>query len=134
MAISLAIATAQAKCNAAVDRIDSGSGTAKLRIYTGTKPASADTAATGTLLYEFDLPNPAFGNATNASPSVATANAISPAVGLDNGTAGWGRVFNRNGDAVFDGTVGQEITLNSTTVSTGLTGTVTSFTYVQPTA
>jgi hypothetical protein len=47
-----------------VDRVDAGSGAGKLQIF---------TAAYGTLLAEFTFSDPAFGAATVASPSVATA-------------------------------------------------------------
>jgi hypothetical protein len=117
--------------DAAVDNIDSGGGTAKLAIYTGSAPGP-DNAATGTKLAEFDLPNPAFGA---ASSGVATANAISDTTGLASGTAGYFRVVNRGGTAVWEGTVGVgsgELQLNTLSISSGVTVSITSWTVTMP--
>ena len=67
-------ACAIAACNTEVDLIDSGAGTAKLQWYTGTQPASPDDAITDqTLVAEFNLANPAFGDAATGSGDYAEA-------------------------------------------------------------
>jgi hypothetical protein len=68
-----------------------------LRIYTGSKPANANSAPTGTLLAVIDLPTPAFtvsGDTMNMSGTWGT-------LGEANGTAGWGRF--EGTDFVLDG-------------------------------
>lgn len=58
--------------NARLDAIESTIGTsAKLRIYTGSAPANAAAAATGTLLIEIALPSDWMAAASSASKSKA---------------------------------------------------------------
>jgi hypothetical protein len=90
---------------------DAGSGPAKLRIYTGSAPAGPNSSATGTLLLEFTLNDPA----TDLAGAFSTSPAVSATAGAT-GTAGWGRVLDSNNLAVADGTVGTEITMSSTSV------------------
>ncbi len=72
---------------------DGGSG--RINVYTGSKPASPATAATGTLLATLSLSSDAFGAATSG---VITANAITGDSAADaSGQAGWARVW-RTGD------------------------------------
>lgn len=135
MATRISTASATAAANAVVDSIDLGAGTAKVRVYTGTQPATANTTASGTLLVEFDLPNPAFGA---ASSGVATANAISNATATASGTAGWFRCVDRDNAAVLDGSVtatggGGDMTMNTTTVTSGAAVSITSWTVTMPT-
>lgn len=109
---------------------DEGAGAAKLRIYTGTQPANADTAASGTLLLEFTLQDPAF----TESGGVLTLD-VTPAItddALGDGTAGWGRFLDSDDEAVVDGAVGSEITLSDTTLETGQTVTIVSATLTLP--
>jgi hypothetical protein len=105
---------------------DEGAGPGKLRIYTGSQPANADTAASGTLLLEFTLNDPAF----TESGGVLTLD-VSPTLtddALATGTAGWGRFVDSDDEAIIDGLVGSEITLSDTSLETGQTVTVTSYT------
>jgi hypothetical protein len=109
---------------------DEGSGAAKLRIYTGSQPANADTAASGTLLLEFTLQDPAW----TESGGVLTLD-VTPAItddALADGTAGWGRFLDSDDEAVVDGAVGSEITLSDTSLETGQTVTVVSATLTLP--
>jgi hypothetical protein len=133
MGMRISAATRSAGCDGVVDRVDVGSGTAKLQLRTGSRPTAVTDSATGTLLAEFSLPNPAFGA---ASSGVATAAAVSATTGVDDGTVGYGRIINRNGDAVWDdnsvGTVGTNIVLNTTTISTGVAVDLTSWTVTLP--
>jgi hypothetical protein len=120
-------------CDAVVDLIDVGSGTAKLQLRSGSRPTNLTDAATGTLLAEFDLPSTAFGA---ASSGVATANAIDPTTGLDDDDVGYFRVIDKDGDPVMDsdsvGTSGTELVLNAVTISTGVDVSVTSWTVTMP--
>lgn len=107
--------------------IDAGSGAGLLRIYTGAQPANAATAASGTLLLEFTLQDPAFTQAGG----VLTLD-VTPAItddALADGTAGWGRFLASDDTRRIDGAVGAEITLTDTTLETGQTVTVVSATF-----
>ena len=121
-------AAANAAANAMAALCDGGT----LRIYSGTQPASAGTAASGTLLAELTLGNPAFGSASNG---VATANSITGDTSADaTGTAGWFRVRNSSGTAVFDGEVGtsgSDLNLSSTSIQSGAEVSVTSLTITE---
>ena len=105
-----------------------------LRIYSGTQPATADTAVTTqTLLAELRWNATAFGA---ASSGVATANAITSDTSAANtGTATWFRALKSDGTTVvFDGSVGTsgaDLNLNSTAISAGATVSVTAFTYTE---
>lgn len=119
-----------AAANGAVDYIDVGSGDAELQLRTGNAPTNITDAAAGTLLATFELPAPAFGDATNG---VATANAITPTVGLTGGTVGHYRVINRNGDPVLDADYATGgLTLNTTSISNGVDVEITSWTVTMP--
>ncbi len=101
MALTLATVAANASANAIASLLDGGS----VRIYDGTRPATANTAVTTQiLLAEPTFASPAFATAV---AGVATAHAITdeddcPA----SGTAAWFRAVTSGGAAVFDGTVG----------------------------
>lgn len=136
--ISTASRTAAATAIAAL--VDGGSGAGRIRIYTGTQPATPDTAPSGTLLVEFILSDPAFAVASG----VATLD-ITPAVtaaAAAAGTAGWFRVLDStqvagSGLGVYDGSVtatggGGDLTLATTTISIALTVDITSATLTMP--
>lgn len=105
-----------------------------LNIYSGTQPATADTALSGnTLLASFTLAATAFGTDTNGvstlagTPLSATASATASATFF--------RVLKSDGTtAVMDGTVGTsgaDLNLNTTSITSGGTVTLTSFQYTQ---
>src|SRR5687768_3042374 len=125
MATRIPTAARNAATDAIVDRLDAGAGAGKLRIYTGSQPASANDAATGTLLAEFTLADPAFGNSATGT---ATASAIADTTGLAAGDAGWFRALDSNSTTCIDGSVGtsgQDLNLNTLTVSIGVNVSVT---------
>lgn len=134
MATRLPNASQQAAANAVVDLLDAGAGAGLLRIYSGTQPADADDAASGTLLAELTFSDPAFGNASTSG--VATANAITADASANaTGTAGWFRCVDSNAVTVFDGAVstsGAELNLDSTSITVGQTVSVTALTYTHP--
>ncbi len=135
MALSTKLATAQASraADAVTARLNSG----KLRIYSGTRPADANTAlGANTLLAELTFNATAFGA---ASSGVATANAITSDSSADaTGTATFARCFESDGTTVVldceVGTSGANINLNTTSIVIGAGVSVSSFTYTQPTA
>lgn len=118
---------ANAAADAVVDQADGGS----LRIYSGTQATNADTAVGAqTLLAELPLGTPAFGA---ASAGVATANAITDDSSANaTGTASWFRVVTSGGAALWDGSVGTsnaDLVLDSVSIVSGGTVSVTSFTF-----
>ena len=123
----MALTHSTAARNALADQIDTlvntGSGSAKLRIKT-----SADA-----VLVEFTLQNPAFGAAANGqitlqgTPISATAGATGTAAKFD--------VLDRNGSMVFEGTVatsGGDLTITNTSITSGQTVNLNSLTYTAP--
>jgi hypothetical protein len=108
-----------------------------LRIYSGTQPADADSAITGTLLAELTCNATAF--AAAASGGVLTLNAISSDTSANaDGTATHFRIVDSAGTTtVLDGDVSTtgagtgDLQLDSTSITTGQTVNVTSFTVTE---
>lgn len=94
-----------AAANAGVDAIAALLDGGVVKIYTGTQPASPETAVTDqTLLAVLGLGSPAFGATVNG---VATAEAITEEdAALATGTAAWFRAEDSEGNPVLDGSVG----------------------------
>jgi len=128
MAISLAVAQRNRRLDALAARCNSG----LLRIYAGSAPANADASlGAATLLAELTFSSTAF---PAASAGSITANAISPDTSADaTGTAAFFRVLESDGSTVvLQGTVtatggGGDLTLNTTSLVTGVQVSVTSF-------
>lgn len=134
MATRLATATQNAMVSAAAARVDAGPGAGTVDVRTGGQPATANDPATGTLLATFTLADPSY---TGPVAGVMTLDAtpVISTLGLAAGTAGWFRMFDSTGATVLDGlvgTVGQQLNLNTTTISVGLTVEITSGTLTQP--
>lgn len=117
MAIRLATATRDAMADALAALANGGS----IEVRSGTQPASANTAASGTLLATLTLPNPAYTTSDggvitiDADPDIETTGAAA-------GAAGWARVLNSTGGTVLDGSVatsGGDFTINSTSITVG---------------
>jgi len=124
-----------------------------LHIYSGSQPATADAAATGTALLKITVGSGAFshGVATNGLDfDASSAGVLSKAaaetwsgVGLADGTAGWFRFVGNATDALgvsttlprIDGRVstsGAELNLSNLSIATGATTTVDSFSISWP--
>lgn len=141
MTLRISTAARNAAVAAVAALVDGGSGAGVIRVYSGSQPATPATSPTGTLLLEFACSDPAFG-----SPSTGTVTLdITPAVtddGITNGTAGWFRVLDSTeaagtGLGIIDGSVtatggGGDLTLSTTSITTGLTVTITSLTLTAP--
>ena len=132
--VRLANATQQAAMDAVVDLIDAGAGAGTIEIRSGTQPADANTAATGTILAVLTFSDPAFG-ATNTS-GTSTAAAITDDASADNdGTATWARIYDSDSNVIFDcdvSTTGATMNLNTVSIVTGGTVSITSFTLTLP--
>jgi hypothetical protein len=117
--------------------------------YSGSQPANADAAVTGTLLIKFTVGSGAFshGSATNGldfdAPSSGTmskaAAEVWSGVGIANGTLGWARFCGNPTDDTLASTTlpridmrvatsGAECNVSSTTIVTGATTTIDSCT------
>jgi hypothetical protein len=100
-----------------------------IRIYSGTQPATADTAIVAqVLLAELRFPASAFGS---ASAGVITAGTIAPVNAVDTDTATWYRVLKSDGTTpLWDGSVGTssaDMILNSVNIGSGAAVTITGF-------
>lgn len=131
MAYQNSVATRNAKLVTEVARLNSG----LIRIYSGTKPLTPDTALSGnTLLAELT-----FGATAFAAPSAgsATANAIAQDASADaTGTATFARLFQSNGTTVEGdcnvGTTGSDINLSSVSIIANGPVSISSMTLAQP--
>lgn len=137
MAIRLSTSLANAMATAVNTAIDAGAAAGTLKVYTGSKPASVETAASGTLLATFTLTDPA-GTPASGVLTLDFDPDLSATVAAD-GTAGWFRIADSDGNGVLDGSVtatgsGGDLTFTSTAWTTGMTVTLTTGTVTQPTA
>lgn len=119
--------------NRQADSIGDDFNNATLKIYTGTQPA-AGAAATGTLLVTITLPADAM---AAAATGVAAKSGTWSGTAVATGTAGWFRIESSAGARWYDGAVtatagGGEIELISTSITSGQTVTISSFSVTQP--
>ena len=123
--------------NAALDAaFGSAQNSGKLRIYDGSQPAGPGTAVTSqVLLAELTLNATAWAAASGGSKA---ANAITGAAAVASGTATWFRIVDSSGATAYaDGSVGtatSDLTLPTTTITSGVTVNVTSLTVTVPTS
>lgn len=122
MAITLSTAARNAACDAVVDLVDAGGGAGKVRIRAST-----------TTLCDITLANPAFGS---ASVGVATAAGM-PKTGTAGatGTADGFQILDSTGAVLWSGTAGTsgtDMVLDNTSIASGQTVNLTSFTHTQP--
>lgn len=97
----------EAGANAIVDSVDDGAGAGRVEIRSGAQPA-VNGALTGTLLSDFTLGDPAYGNAAaSGSGGVATAAGlpITDAAAVAAGTAGYGALLDSDSNVKWTGTV-----------------------------
>lgn len=134
MATRLSTAARNAAANAIVLLIDAGPAAGTLQLRSGGQPASGDDPATGTLLATFTLADPAFGAAALGVTTLDTTPILST-TGVADGVAGWFRVADSTGATVGDGAIGtsgQQLNLNTTTISTGVTVEISAGTATMP--
>lgn len=141
MATRISTAARSAAADAVAALVNGGSGAGVLRIYTGTQPAGPGSSPSGTLLAECILSDPAFAAAVAGSAALDTTPTVTTTAVAD-GTAGWFRLLDSteaagSGLGVLDGAVtttggGGELTLATTTITTGLTVTITAGSITAP--
>lgn len=117
--------------NARLDAITAAAGAnAKLRLYSGTRPATG--GATTTLLAELTC-GATF--AAAASNGVLTLNAMTADSSADaSGTATWARLVTSGGTHVMDmdvGTSGSDLNMNSNVISAGAAVSITGATLTE---
>lgn len=105
----------------------------EIRVYSGARPATADTAiTTQTLLVTFAIPDPA----GDVADDIFTGDAIDAAMIAATGVAAWARVVDSATGAVFDADVGTPgsgalLQLDNLNLVQGGYCTVTSFTVTE---
>lgn len=135
MALGLSTTVRNAMMQAILTALDLGSGAGKIRIYSGTRPATGGTPTT--LLAELALTDPA---ASAPSGGVLTLSAISDDASADaTGTATWFRMLDSDNTFVLDGSVtgtggGGDMELDSTSLVAGGVVSVTSAVFTAPNA
>ena len=127
--INFAIAS---KTNRAASLNTDCGNSAVIVLYTGSAPATPDTAATGTILANLGGNSGGFGT---VSSGTLTASAINSVVATASGTCGYARIWKANGTTpVMDldvGTSGTSLIIGSTTISSGETVQITSLTITE---
>lgn len=129
MAITLTTAARNAACDAVVDLIDAGAGAGFLNI----KSAPSTVRATSQVA-ELTFSDPAFGDSASGT---AAASAITSDTDADGGVASDLTLFDSDGNAVLQGSVGTsgaDLNLSSTNIGAGDTVSVSSMTVTQPAA
>ena len=114
MALTISAAAAQAMGAALATDIGSG---ATIDIRSGSKPATPETTATGTLLATVTIS----GSFSSSGATLTSADPASASV-VATGTAGYFRVKTSGGTAKIDGTVGTsgaDMNLSSTSLVSG---------------
>jgi hypothetical protein len=134
MAVTLATTARNAAAAAVVGLLDAGLAAGTIEIRSGVRPADPQTLATGTVLATVTLADPAGGAAANGVVTITDPAAVT---GAADGTATWARFLDSAGAAVLDCSVtatggGGDITLSTTTISTGVTVDMGALTYTQP--
>jgi hypothetical protein len=135
MATRIPTGVRNAVADAVVDRLDAGAGAGVVELRTGAQPASANDAATGTLLATVTLADPAFGAAA-AGTATLLGVPLEDVADAD-GNAGWFRAKDSDGATVVDGSVtatggGGDMTMASVALVTGVVFRITGWTVTAP--
>jgi hypothetical protein len=97
---------------------------ATLLIYSGSEPANPAASATGTLLCTITLPATFLTSSGGATTIAGTWSTTASATG----TAGYFRILDGSSVCHVQGNVTSDLVLNNTSIASGQTVTVTSFT------
>jgi|WetSurMetagenome_2_1015567.scaffolds.fasta_scaffold10605_5 hypothetical protein len=136
MTIRLATATRTSMVSALATYADSGGSAALIRLYSGSQPASANSAPSGSLLATITCADPAFDSVSAGVATFDTTPALSTSAAGD-GDIGWFRMITSDGDTVIDGSVGvsgsgADLIVNSVTTTVGLSVSVTAGSITMP--
>ena len=116
--------------NVSVDAVNAQLNGGTVEIRTGTA-AAIDSTPTGTVLATFTVAATAFASASSGS---ATANAISAVTAGATGTAGHYVAKTSGGAPARNGTVGSELTINNSSITSGDNVSITSWAFAQATS
>ena len=116
--------------NVSVDAVNAQLNGGTVEIRTGTA-AAIDSTPTGTVLATFTVAATAFASASSGS---ATANAISAVTAGATGTAGHYVAKTSGGAPARNGTVGSELTINNSSITSGDNVSITSWNFSQATS
>lgn len=123
--------------NALLDQWETTVGTsAVVKIFTGSAPANCGTADSGTKLVEFDLASDWASAASSGSKSLSSTPISATAAGT--GTAGYYRIYESTATTCHEqGTVtvtggGGDMTIDNTSITSGQTVKITSWTKTAP--
>lgn len=122
MTLTIADAVRTARNDVLVDSLDAGSGAGTIKIYSGTRPTTANDAITGTLLATITCADPAFGASSSGAATLADPASVNA---VATGTATHFRAADSDGNTKFDGLVtatggGGDLTLGTTSITSGL--------------
>jgi hypothetical protein len=136
MVVRFPVATRNAISDLMATLIDAGPGAGLVALRTGAQPASADLAATGTLLATFTINDPSFAASIGGAATLDVTPTLST-LGVAAGDAGWFRITDSTGATVLDGSVtatggGGDLIMSTITVSIGLTLQLTAGTITTP--
>lgn len=118
--------------NAQADALGPMFNAGTLKIYTGAQPASANDAASGSLLATIVIPATAFGAAASG---IIAKNGTWSAVATGTGTAGWARMASSDGLKIMDFLCAEsaaDLIIDNDAVVTGGAVTVTALTITVP--
>ncbi len=118
--------------NAQADALGAFFNGGTVKIYTGAQPASANDAASGTLLCTITIPSPAFGAA--AAGVISKSGTWSASAGAS-GTAGYARIASSDTNKVMDVSVAEsaaDMIITDDAILSGGVVTVTAFTLTTP--
>lgn len=117
MTMDLATFVKSARLTALRDAIDSGSGTARLTIYTGPRPEPGGPATTALVIVDLPIPS---GEVSGDTLTLALPDMIAASA---DGDIAWARITNRAGDWVLDMDAGDdpaaELYVSPATVTAG---------------
>ena len=128
----LSLAAGNAAVNAVTALLNAGTPPGLIKIWTGSAPATPETADSGTLLATLTFSTTAF---ANASSGTATANTITSGTAVATGTAGYARAYNAAGTCVLQftvGTSGADLIFGTLSINSGDVVACSSLTYTQP--
>lgn len=135
----VSMGSARAGLDALLAKLNTAGTAGHIKIFTGSMPATCETADSGTLLSTLTLSVTAFGAATDPGTTglaTATAAAItSDTNAAATGTAGYFRAYDSAGVCIVQGTVGTSLAdmiLNTTSISAGSTVAITSWIVTLP--
>lgn len=105
MTISITPAHNDARLTGTLAFLDTGTGNAAVRLYGGTRPATAVDAPSSAMLVQIGLTKPA----GTVSAGLLTLTQLADGLISETGTATWARVVNGNGATAFDCTAGEGV-------------------------